>query len=382
MSDRSKKRAGGFSLLEMVIAMALGTVVLGAAVQLYSQGVAATWTVSQRAEMQQDFRAASDMLTRDLSMAGAGLGTNVQIGLPTTSVTPLYGCDQSLKCYINGGAAAYPLQGTKPYLYGLIPGWKYGPTLNGAQGPTDVVTVVYTDSTFYLNCYNINVTASTTIKFTLPGTLPPGCVLPIGVTTPQKVNDPVAGLTPGDLIWFTLTPSSGCSGSCTPSVVVAEVTSGVTQVSPTVFTVNFATGDVLKMNQTAAPSGSLGTVVGDVGTATRILAITYYIDNTISPPRLMRQVSGHAPMPIAENVVYLKFSYDLYNSTTGTVEPDQPDGGAALGLTPGQITKINIKHMSMNSSMKGAKGGYQGMDLQTSVSARDLTYSNGYPLSD
>lgn len=378
MSERLTKRQSGFSLLEMVIAMALGTIVLGAAVQLYSQGVGATWTVSQRAEMQQDFRAASGMLTRDLSLAGAGLGNNVQIGLPTTSTTPVYGCDQSLTCYINGSAAAYPKQGTAPYLYGLIPGWKYGPTLNAAQGPTDVVTVVYTDSGFFLNCYAVSITSATVAKFTLNSPLPPNCVLPSGVTAPQNVNDAVAGLTPGDLVWFTLTPGAGCVG-CTPSVVVAEVT-GTTSTSPTTYNVSFATGDVLKMNQTTATSGSLANVVADVGTATRILVITYYIDNSFAPPRLMRQVSGHSPMPVAENVVYLKFSYDLYNSNTGLVEPNQTDGGVSLGLTPNQITKINILHMSMNSTLKGAKGGYQGMDLQTSVSARDLTYSNSYPL--
>jgi prepilin-type N-terminal cleavage/methylation domain-containing protein len=381
MSDRSTKRESGFSLLEMVIAMALGTIVLGVAVQLFSQGVAATWTVSQRAEMQQDFRAASEMLTKDLSLAGSGLGNNVQIGLPTTSTTPVYGCDQSLKCYINGTAAAYPKQGAVPYLYGLIPGWKYGPTLNASQGATDVVTVVYTDSGFFLNCYNVTVTTSTLVTFTLPSPLPTGCVLPSGVTAPQNVNDVVAGLTPGDLIWFTLTPGAGCN-PCTPSPVVAEVTGAVTATSPTTYTVPFATGDVLKMNQTSAASGSLANVVGDVGTSKRILVITYYIDNSLNPPRLMRQISGHSPMPVAENVVYLKFSYDLYNSNTETAVPDQGDGGAGLSpaLTPNQITKINIKHMAMDSTMKGARGGYQGLDLQTSVSARDLTYSNGYPL--
>jgi prepilin-type N-terminal cleavage/methylation domain-containing protein len=381
MSDRSTKRESGFSLLEMVIAMALGTIVLGVAVQLFSQGVAATWTVSQRAEMQQDFRAASEMLTKDLSLAGSGLGNSVQIGLPTTSTTPVYGCDQSLKCYINGSAAAYPKQGTVPYLYGLIPGWKYGPTLNPSQGATDVVTVVYTDSGFFLNCYNVTVTSSTLVTFTLPSPLPTGCVLPSGVTAPQNVNDVVAGLTAGDLIWFTLTPGAGCN-PCTPSPVVAEVTGAVTVTSPTTYTVPFATGDVLQMNQTSAASGSLGNVVGDVGTSKRILVITYYIDNSLNPPRLMRQISGHSPMPVAENVVYLKFSYDLYNSNTETAVPDQADGGAGLSpaLTPNQITKINIKHMAMTSTMNGARGGYQGLDLQTSVSARDLTYSNGYPL--
>ena len=39
MSERSTKRKSGFSLLEMVIAMALGLIVLGAAVQIYIQGV-------------------------------------------------------------------------------------------------------------------------------------------------------------------------------------------------------------------------------------------------------------------------------------------------------------------------------------------------------
>src|ERR1700676_4989881 len=102
MTDSSTKRASGFSLLEMVIAMALGTLVLGAAVQLYSQGVAATWTVSQRAEMQQDFRAASNIMTKDLSLAGAGLGNGAAIQLPTSATLPVYGCAQTAgtPCYL------------------------------------------------------------------------------------------------------------------------------------------------------------------------------------------------------------------------------------------------------------------------------------------
>ena len=52
------------------------------------------------------------------------------------------------------------------------------------------------------------------------------------------------------------------------------------------------------------------------GYGTRLLVITYYIDNSLTPPRLMRQISGHTPMPVVENVVYLKFSYDLFNDAT------------------------------------------------------------------
>jgi len=378
MSDRSTKRESGFSLLEMVIAMALGTIVLGAAVQLYSQGVAATWTVTQRAEMQQDFRAASNLLTRDLSLAGAGLGQGAHIQLPTSATLPVYGCDQTTLCHINGAAATYPVQGTTPYLYGLLPGYDDGPTLLATQGATDVVTVVYADSTFYLDCYQATTTNATTVTFTPivptpPATTSANCTSPNGNAGAQNVNDSVFGLTAGDLVLFTFGTTQ----------VVAEVTAPATATTAT-----FASGDVLRMNQANTSSKSLASIAaGTTGYGTRLLVITYYIDNTISPPRLMRQISGHSPIPVADNLVYMKFSYDLYNDATNTPAVSQPDPGsgdaadtASNGLLPNQITKINILHMAMDSTLKGAKGGFQGLDLETSVSARDLTYNNNYPI--
>ena len=86
MSHRSTKRQSGYSLLEMTVSIALGSVVLAAAVQIYIQGVNATWTTTQRAELQQDFRAASNILTKDLSLAGAGLTPGAAIALPSTGV--------------------------------------------------------------------------------------------------------------------------------------------------------------------------------------------------------------------------------------------------------------------------------------------------------
>ena len=397
MSDRSTKRESGFSLLEMVIAMALGTIVLGAAVQLYSQGVAATWTVTQRAEMQQDFRATANMLTRDLSLAGAGLPNAAAIALPST-ITPVYGCDQTGKCYLgstNIAPATYPKQGTAPYLYGLLPGYNVGPITSTPAGATDAVTVVYTDTTFYLNCYAPTVTAKGVVTFapvvTVPVTPwpPPGC-LPSNVTpqngvAPQNVNDAVVGLTPGDLVLMTL--------NGTP--MVGEVTAGtITSSAANTFVVPFANGDVLHMNQTTG-TGLNSVPLNATGAATaapcgrtgpcRILAVTYYIDNTVSPSRLMRQVNGHTPMPVADSVVYMKFSYDLYNDATAAPATNQPNPGsgdandtASNGLLPNQITKINILHMAIDSALKGTKG-YQGLDLETSVCARNLTYTNDYP---
>jgi hypothetical protein len=100
----------------------------------------------------------------------------------------------------------------------------------------------------------------------------------------------------------------------------------------------------------------------------------------------MRQISGHTPMPVADGIAYMKFSYDLYNDNTNLPAVNQPNPGsgdandsASNGLNPTDITKINILHMAMNSALHGASG-YQGLDLETSVSARDLTYSNKYPI--
>lgn len=388
MSDRATECETGFSLLEMLVSIALAAIVLGAAVQIYIQGVGATWTVTQRAEMQQDFRAASDMLTKDLSLAGAGLNPGSAIVLPS-GTTPEYGCDQTLHCYLNGVAGRYPVNSGVPYLYGLIPGANLGPTLNPAQGPTDVITVVYTDSSFYLNCYNPKVTAKEVVTFYQP--VPPatwateGC-LPNTVSAAQTVNDPSVGLSAGDLVLMTL-------GGAT---IVAEVTGGVSTGTDgsgnTTYIVPFANGDPLRMNQTPVGGGLNSVTLNGTGSASaapcggtgpcRLLVITYYIDNTTTPPRLMRQVSGHSPAPMVENVAYMKFSYDLFNTTSGIPALNQADGGAALGLLPNQITKINILNMAINSTLYGsqfASNGYQRLDLQTSVSARNLSYVNDYP---
>jgi prepilin-type N-terminal cleavage/methylation domain-containing protein len=365
MSDRSKKRARGFSLIEMMIAMITGTVVLGGAVQLYSSGVSATFMVSQKAELQENFRAASNILRNDLSMAGAGL-SNAAIALPAT-VTPSIGCDQSGTCYLgslNAAAAKYPISGGVPYLYGLVPGWKGGPTLTSNPQATDTITVAYTDDNFLLNCYNAKITAVGVVTFALPvapATWPTTCVFPPGITAPQAVNDTNVGLTAGDLVLFTTT--AGVQ-------VVAEVTT-----TPGGNVVAFAAGDVLHMNQAGVANSLLNIATNTAGTAQRILVITYYIDNTVNPPRLMRQIDGHTPMPVSDGMEFMQFSYDLYN---GTLYTNRADGGASIPLTPNSITKINIVHLAMDSTMKGPKG-FQGLDLETSVSARNLTFTNKYP---
>jgi Tfp pilus assembly protein PilW len=371
---RALKTCGGFTMIELLVSLALGIIVVAAAVRLFTSGLNATFTVSQRAEMQQDIRAAQNMLTADIGLAGAGMPMG-GVGLVSGGgKNPRYGCDQTPKCYLgtnNSAAIAYPSN----YLYGIVPGYKSGVTINATQGATDVLTLDYTDTTLALNCYQVtfNNSNGTSVKFTLPSTPLPGC----SNATTQAVTDQAVGLTPGDLVMFT-------NGS---NVAIAEVSVASGTSSP--YTVTFNDNDPLYFNQSTGTAGDIKQAVSNVGSvapnasAIRVLVITYYLDTVTDPtglssstPRLMRQVSGHVPVPLAENIANLQFTYDTYD-TNGNLQVGLGDAGASLGVSPSMIRNVNIWHMTLRSQVPGTKG-YQGFDVQTSVSARNLTYSNRY----
>jgi prepilin-type N-terminal cleavage/methylation domain-containing protein len=388
---RPHNSSRGFTLMELMISAAIGSVLIVMAADLFSRAMKASWITSQKSELQQDFRAASNILQRDISMAGAGsLGqqglSTSSVGLPaSTGTLPVYPCSGLTTCnYINGAPVAYPTATgapTIPFLYSIIPGPNLGITINAAQGATDIITVISADVSLALNCYTSSINAAgTVVTFQLPSPLPSTCILPTGVAAPQALNAAVIGLQQGDMIlWGTN--------------AVGVVTSVVTTCAPTgtntaCYTVDFAATDPGHINQPGAVTGSLSQFVGSGApastaipySAVRLLAVTYYL--AIPPatglPTLMRLQSGRAPAPVAENVVYLKFSYDVYDA--GVVDANQSSMPA--GTNPGMITKVNIVHMSMRSQQAKYQGiGYQGLDLQTSIAARNLTSQQEYPIS-
>jgi len=375
---RMHRTTRGFTLLELMISMSLGLVLLGAALTMFRQSVNATWTTSQKSEMQQDFRAASNLLQRDISMAGAGaLGqqglAGNSVGLPVSATLPVYPCSASTCNYVNGAPVAYPTVTGAPYLYSIIPGYNLGITVNAAEGATDIISISYADANLALNCYNVTVVSATQVTFQLPTTLPSTCVMPPGVTTPPLLNAAGVGLQAGDYILFNTTAAG----------VVTNITVGTPTAGNTAaFNVFFASGDPGHINQPTVTTGSLKQLplgLSATLSAVRLMLITYYLD--ISPidgvtPRLMRIQSGRNPSPVAENVTHLKFSYDVDNN--GVVTANQTSMPA--GTYPNNINKVNILHMTIRNQMKGTTG-YQGLDLQTSVSARNLSMGQEYPIS-
>jgi hypothetical protein len=248
---------------------------------------------------------------------------------------------------------------------------------------TDIITTVYTDSVFLLNDYTVtfNNTTGTSVTFTYPTTVPN--------PAPQNLNNTAVGLQVGDLILFQSKLGSGSSS--TTGYAIGEVTTPLPTGNGPAYTVNFAASDPLLINQPTATTGNLASIAAGTNTiATRLWVITYYIDNTLPDPsgsgafipRLMRQVNGRAPVPVAENVVNLQFTYDTYDAS-GNLLNASCDGGQSVGVSPNQIRRINLLHLTFHSQVSGmtsaiSKSGYQTFDMQTSMSARNLSFNQRY----
>lgn len=412
MRQGLKSRTRGFTLIELMVALTCGLIVVGAAVKLYSTGMDATWVIQQRAEMQQDLRATENVMLRDISLAGAGLSQipGESISLPN-GVSPVYGCSAGPICAPNG-AVNYPnIGGAGPTLYPIMPGFALGIKPPGSAIPSDMMTVVYSDTNLAMNCFSgpLNPAgtgataadnglqfnaAGNVLTFTAPVNPPPSnCVLPPGITYPQALNNTVNGLQPGDLILVGPLGNAYVVGEVTG---VAPANPGNTPAAPgSQYVITFADGDTLHLNQsgqlndltTFNPKAGTGGQVASLQ-ANRIFVITYYLKNWTdaggnTTTILYRQVNGQPAIPLADNIANMQFTYDSYNDD-GTLLTQAGDAGASLGYTPNDIRKINLVHLTIHSQIYGVKSslmatqGFQSFDLQTSMSARNASFNNRY----
>jgi prepilin-type N-terminal cleavage/methylation domain-containing protein len=368
----------GFTLVELMVSMALGLIVMTAMASLFKTGVQSVLTVSQRADTQANMRAGMDLMVKDISLAGAGLPSGgLQLPIGGGASTSKFGCDQTGTCYVP--THSYP---NSNYMYGIIPGYE-----NGVQGSAtipaapsqvnDSITVIYADYNFPLFEYDV----------TFP-TGPTGtqiCLTPNSTYSPapEAVNGN-GGINVGDLILI-----NGANGV----TVVGEATGVAASGSSTYgnsYTISFANSDPLNFNVSnngtttnnvyAASGGSGYTCPPPVvtpqttqGTAYRLYAVTYYISvptATGQSPRLMRQVNGLTPTPVADDIINLQFTYDVYNSTSAVLDSNQAN---PLGVSesPNLIQKINLVIMGQ-SIINDNKS--QNLFLATDVSARNMAF--------
>lgn len=361
----------GFSLLELTVASSIGLIGILAMTSLFRQGMNATFTVTQRAETQQNMRAAIELMTKDLSMAGAGLPSG-GLQLATTSGNSKVACNQTGTCYVAGDT--YP---NGNFMYGILPGFdngvESGTIITSAPAAVnDSVTSIYCDYNFPL----------TNFTFTFPSTTQVNVSVVSAAVTPNNILAP-GGLNVGDLMLFLVsTPGNGKGSGGTSDAQTAAAVAEITGL-PSNTQINFATGDPLNFNQTGANSlaaVAAAYVAGTTITVCRLNAVTYFLQvppagSTVQTVRLMRQVNGLNAVPVADNIINLQFSYDVINSTGGTMSANQSNP-VASGLSPALIQKVNM--WVMGQSVLSAGNKFQSMYLASSTSTGNMSFCNSY----
>jgi hypothetical protein len=280
-----------------------------------------------------------------------------------------------------------------------MPGYKRGIKPPGSTTPSDVITVVYTDASFPLNCYSgsdnpisFNGTGNV-LTFMAPRTTPP-CVLPPGVNYPPALNNPVNGLQAGDLVLLGPWGAASAIGEVTsvspgnPGNSPATPCTGSPCAGGSKYTVTFADSDTLNINQSGQTNDLTALAGAGAGVAiNRIFVITYYLANWVDAAGntttiLYRQVNGHPAVPLVDNIASLQFTYDTYDSD-GNLLNATGDGGEATGTSPSLIRKVNLAHLTIHSQVYGTGSGYkakgyQSFDVQTSISTRNMSFNNRY----
>ena len=352
----------GFTLIELMVAMAVALVVLGAAVGLYTKGMDTVNRVTSRADMQANVRVGFNELTRDLYRAGTGIPFG---GIPipsaaTGGANPRFACD-ALQCYVPGNNTL-----SQGYLFAVTPGTNVGPLTTET---TDAITVSYVDPTLNWTAY-----PTTTITSTNPITV----TMPVG-TTPV-LNDPAFGLNIGDVLM--LSNSNG------------QALGVVTAFSAAARTITFANGDPLRINQSTAPAGNIPSIATPGSnpktypptTISRVVMATYYLQNVAGADglpdwRLMRQIGARTPQPLAEHIQDLKFFYDLWSDAAGALTVGSPDcvpnGANPPTPAPGLIRKVSIR-IAVRSIRRDKYNVYDSVSYTTSVGPRNLSFHDRY----
>jgi hypothetical protein len=372
---KKTKKKTGFTMVELLVAMAVTMVVLAGAVLAFRDSTRANSNVTQRSDMSDNMRAGLNLIVQDLIQTGTGIPTG---GISIPNTVNAAGCNIGRPVNRpptvlnltfqgpNGGAV-----GCNVMLPAIEPGNGAGGVIvspDGTRSPaTDIITIMYADNTLLaLSQSPINGAACPNGTINATGssiTFDAACV------TIGAAGIPV---NPGDLLMI-----YNNNGNClqTVSAVVGQ-------------TLTFNPNDFFNLNgrtttETAGTIRQLQNLAGGVpnGTypptsATRIWMVTYYLDGVTDPthPMLMRAVNFNTPQPVAETLENLQFAY---NFADGTNPAPVNQFTVPAGDTENQIRSVNV-YMSARSASRASDTKYVRTNLTTQVALRSMAYFNNY----
>ena len=385
------KKQLGFTLVEMMVAMAVALVALAATVAAFRDSAYTNQRVGLKSDITDNLRAGMNFIQQDLIQAGTGVPVG-GISIPNTG-SGGSGCPGGVSALnrpaLVTGTLTFPVCNIT--LPAVEPGDGLGNTINSPDAtsvmPTDLISVLYVDNTLGLDNKPIN---------QAPFGPDPGCVgtissngdtvffdtttMYLGVLNCvdlSKVNVPIS---PGDLIMFTNTNGNAIQT--------------VTSVSgPTLtFASGLSNGDAYKLNGTGQPAGTLiqlqnytivsGNRVYDgtypPTTASRLWMISYYLDDVTDPGRvrLIRRTNFNPGVAVGETIENLQFTYNYVSG--GVVLANQPTVPATYSENQIRSVGVYLGARSDKPMIAGGTSSYIRNSLQTQVCLRSLSYVDQY----
>jgi prepilin-type N-terminal cleavage/methylation domain-containing protein len=358
---RSLRSDSGFTLVEMMIAALITSVIMGVAFSTFENALSLNDSVLNLTDSSQNLRAGTNILVRDLMQAGRNLpigGISIPSGDGAIGIRRPSPPNQS---YMFDNTTATALQS-------ITTGASKGPVVDGRT--TDIVTILVMDP--YLAPLALS---PSTASGTVPKLNATGSAFDVGTSTTWLEGDPlheIPGVKPGDLMFFL-----GPGGTSTLQTVTRIDTSNV----------YFDEGDAFNFNQPGAEAGSITQMLAAMGSpatgtvqVARIYMYSYWVEVVIGVPRLMRALIVHTPVALAGIVEDLELSYDLVDGIVNPVDvadlPFTSQSGDTFNSS--QIRKVNV-HVGVRSEQKSRKtDDYLRSHVTTVVAVRNLAWVDHY----
>jgi prepilin-type N-terminal cleavage/methylation domain-containing protein len=398
-------RDDGFSLIEVMIATTIMLIVTAATLTTFKNAMDINDTASQLADANQNLRAGTNQLVRDLMMAGRiisdgavpvpnGVGALAinRPGPPGSALTFSLLVDDDAS-----GQIAMP---------SLTSGYHLGPVINGSN--TDIVTILTVDE-FMPSMQAVPQTAvPTAVQAALQRD---GSQLTLPATSVWLVGDPANDTPPigvGDLILFK--NNFGMSIQTVTSVDPTHIyfaqnhandwfhfNQRSTSLAGTLFCIKSATacGTVPVLSDSAAAFTN-----GADPAMFRVLMLTYYVDNTttVGTPRLTRVINhcpgsdltpgcdsfpAFAPQALAGVVEDLDLTYDLVDSGNNSVtkQVTLPVTVAGNTYTSNMIKTVNVHVGVRSEQISKPTQDFIRNHISTAVAVRSLASVDRYDLT-
>ena len=224
----------GYTLIELLVTMAITSVILGATMVAMSDAARATESATQITDLNNGLRTAMDLMVRDLLQVGPGLpgGRSILIPNGTNSQTILLPGPPGTNYDLNGPSFCPPrppddVDTVCEDITAVVPGPGRGPVLVAGQGASDMITTLAADSSFDQVPLRQFAADGASVLVALPGTVAPQH--PSGHSISDDPDVAGDNIRPGDLIMLT-------KGTASALVQVSTVVGQ---------TINFAAGDSL-----------------------------------------------------------------------------------------------------------------------------------------